>query len=71
MSLYGYMSLACFALVAYDLYKGKIWGNGVTIPRGGATRSDDPRNYWLSIAAMVALGLLLAALAISHVPEPR
>jgi hypothetical protein len=71
MSFYLWVSLACFALVGYDLMTGKItWGSWMLFTRPGATRRDDPKHSWIAIAWRTAVALAVAALAFFHVPDP-
>jgi hypothetical protein len=50
MSFYLWVSLAAFALVAYDLITGKItWGSWILFMRAGATRRDDPKHFWIAV----------------------
>jgi hypothetical protein len=72
MSFYLWVSLAVFALVAYDLITGKTtWGALGLIMRPGATRRDDPKHFWIGVAWRIAIALGLAALAFFHVPDPK
>jgi len=69
MSFYLWVSLAAFALVAYDLVTRKItWGN--LSRSAGATRRDDPKYFWIAVAWRTAIAIGLAALAFFHVPDP-
>ena len=71
MSFYLWVSLAVFALVAYDLITGKItWGSRMLFTRPGATRRDDPKDFWIAVAWRTAIAVGLAALAFFHVPDP-
>jgi|HubBroStandDraft_1064217.scaffolds.fasta_scaffold1871391_2 hypothetical protein len=72
MSFYLWISLAVFALVAYDLITGKITWGGTFVPftRPGATRRNDPKHFWMAIAWRTAIAVGLAGLAFFHVPEP-
>jgi hypothetical protein len=73
MSFYLWVSLAGFALVAYDLITGKTtWGaRGLPGMRPGATRRDDPKHFWIGVAWRIAIALGVAALAFFHVPDPK
>jgi len=71
MSFYIWVSLALFALVAYDLITGKItWGSWILFMRPGATRRDDPKHFWMALAWRTLIAVGLAALAFFHVPDP-
>jgi uncharacterized iron-regulated membrane protein len=68
MSFYLWVSLAVFALVAYDLITGKTtWGSRTPFMRPGATRRDDPKHFWIGVAWRTAIAL---GLAFFHVPDP-
>jgi hypothetical protein len=73
MSFYLSVSLAVFALVAYDLITGKttFGARGLMGMRPGATRRDDPKHFWIGVAWRIAIALGLAALAFFHVPDPK
>ena len=71
MSFYRWVSIAAFALVAYDLITGKItWGSWILSMRAGATRRDDPKHFWIAVAWRTAIAVGLAALAFFQVPDP-
>jgi hypothetical protein len=72
MSFYLWVSFAAWALVVSDLIRGKIFfGDWVAFVRSNATRRDNPKDYWISVAWRVAIAGGLSALAWFHVPEPR
>jgi hypothetical protein len=71
MSFYLWVSLAAFALVAYDLITGKITrGSWILFMRAGATRRDDPKQFWIPVAWRTTIAVGLATLAFFHVPDP-
>jgi hypothetical protein len=70
MSFYLWCSLAVLAIVAYDLYNGRIaWSSWIPFMKADAIRHVDPNHFWIFIARRVAGALALAALAYFHVPE--
>ena len=72
MSFYLWLSLAVFVLIVHDLIKGKItWGSFVLFVWPNATRRDDPKHFWMSMAWRTAVAVGLAALAFFQVPDPK